>query len=181
MRPETLALASKAAAGSADLRVVLLSQRSTEPLGLCMDPPLGSGNCPEDGSPPRFLHVDVSVGSTNALSVILNSYDDYLNTLRTAAEKHLVVITTDESAMSADSFDAQLKARGPEFEGYVFHGIYAFTAPDILCAINQVPCCDIGVRVGAQYEQLAQQTGGERVDICSREFDAVWDRVVNCW
>jgi hypothetical protein len=182
MQPEIDALGPALAAGSADVRVVFLSLKSDSANGFCMPPPLGSGSCPGDDASPRFWHPAVEIGSTNALKQLIDQFGSYQPALRSGVPKHIVVITTDNSAMAANDFDTQLKALDPpNFSNYVFHGIYAFSTPILPgCLTDAQSCCLIGVAAGTTYAALAQQTGGERVDICSRQFDAVWRRVASC-
>ena len=47
---------------------------SDENLGICIDPPLGSGTCPNDSQPPRYAHVPTEVGSHDALNLFIDTY-----------------------------------------------------------------------------------------------------------
>jgi len=181
VQPQLQALSAKAAASAVDLHVILLSAKSNSANGVCMSAPLGSGSCPTDDNPPRFLHPAVTIGSTNALSLIISSYSQWSSVLRPPAQKHFVVITTDNSSMTATQFDSSLRQLDPMFTTYRFHGIYAFSAPsNVTCSTTPEPCCNTGIAVGTQYAALADGTGGVKVNICGHDFSAVWDRVTTC-
>src|SRR5205814_3309103 len=67
VRANMNAFAAALQGAGVDARVVLISSDSTGYLGICVDAPLGSGNCPDDSKPPQFLHVNQVVGSNDEL------------------------------------------------------------------------------------------------------------------
>jgi hypothetical protein len=173
-----------------DAHVVILSAVSGQSNGICIQPPLGSGQCPDDDNPPNFLHVDQPVGSTNALVLFISQFASYASMLRPGASKHFVVVTDDNSSISAASFDQQitplLQGVDPQFQKYTFHAIYGYTKPDsFACVLNPSsdPCCDksgFGVytaKVGTVYAELVQMTGGQKGNLCLQDFLPVFNAV----
>ena len=163
-----------------DAHVVFISADESETNGICIDAPLGSGSCPGDDNPPSFLHVKQEVGSRDALQQIIDHVPTYQHMLRPDAAKHVVVISDDDSMMPAFMFDSQfravIQAFDPGFVTYSFHAIYAFTGPgNHLCAGD--PCCGLGARAGAVYEELVKLTSGVEGNLCLQDFAPVFDAV----
>ncbi len=133
--------------------------------GICVDPPLGVGDCPyEDDNPPYYTHVpDISVGSFNAWEVVLDTAGHWTPNLRPDGQKHVVVISDDASDMSLATFDAGFRALGRSYEDYVHHSIVAHSE------------CSNGENVGWQYIALSDMTGGVAADICLQDYPAVFD------
>lgn len=174
-----------------DANVVIIAAASNQSNGVCIAPPLGSGQCPNDDKPPNYLHVKQSVGSTNALSMIVNLFSQYQSMLRQGASKHFIVVTDDNSSMSASAFDQAivplLQGVDPLYTKYVMHAIYGFTKPNNLaCFANPQsdPCCDkalpgnvLTADVGSVYATLIQQTGGIAGNLCLQDFLPVFQAV----
>jgi hypothetical protein len=155
------------AASGIDFHVVVVSSYPGDGNGICVDPPLGAGGCPNtDSKPPAFLHVNQEVGSTNGLALCLSTYPQWKSALRTAAAKHIVIVTDDNSSMPAATFDSQLKALDPPtFAGYKFNGIFSYTK------------CPTAAKAGTVYQTLVQQTGGVSGDLCLQSFKPVFDKL----
>ncbi|MCA9630914.1 MAG: VWA domain-containing protein [Myxococcales bacterium] len=173
-----------------DYHVVLISADSNDSNGICAPTPLGSGQCPADSNPPNFLHDNREVGSSNALQILIEEFDSYKSMLRAGASKHVVVISDDDSAMTAAEFDAAfaplLAGVDPLYSSYTFHGVYGFTKPGPFACLGggTDPCCGSGgialtADVGTVYRDLADMTGGEKGNLCEQEqgFVAVFTRV----
>ncbi len=175
-----------------DAHVVVLSAASNQSNGVCIAPPLGSGQCPGDDKPPNYLHLKQSVGSTDALIQFINQFPNYSSMLRTGASKHFVVVTDDNSSMSATEFHSKiaplLLAADPLFKKYTFHAIYGFTEPSPFVCIGNVnadPCCDKSgfpgpaytASVGTVYGTLVQNTGGVKGNLCLQNFLPVFQAV----
>lgn len=159
-----------------DVRVVMISSYPASG-GICIDPPLGAGGCPvKDNNPPKYTHINSEVGSNNALQKVLDHYPDYKDLLRPDAAKHLVVVTDDNSSLSANAFDAAFKALDPSLAGYKLHAICgAKDSGDFLwCAQNAV-CCAFTAKAGKVYIDLINKTGGEWGDLCLQNFTPVFD------
>ncbi len=166
-----------------DVHVVLIADAS-----VCIPGPLGSGACGgADESLPAYRHVVQTVNSNDALQVILTTYPQWQPSLRPNATKTFLVVSDDDSDMSASAFTSQLLALDPPtFQGFLFHGIVANS--DVLdcfgftCPMNN-PCCyapgpfgcsSYGAAEGTVYKELAMQTMGISGDLCSQEFDPIF-------
>jgi hypothetical protein len=160
-------------ASGIDVRVVILSNPQTIILGIpigigvCVGAPLGSGQCPNDSLPPKYLHLPVSVGSHDALNLLIDRYGEYKSMLRPDASKTFVVVTDDEATAapnnSAAAFTAAVTALDPVlFKKWTFSGVY--------CSSNCLNCSG----VGTVYDQLKQQTGGVSGDMCTTDFAPVF-------
>jgi hypothetical protein len=151
-------------ASGVDARVVLISSYPSNGNGICIDPPLGGGGCPnDDNNNPVYLHVDRRVSSTDALSAILETYPQWSTVMRPEASKHFVVVTDDESNLAWDQFDTQFQALDPTLASYVFHSV--------VCHTN----CPSAADIGSEYIQLSALTQGVAADLCDQDFFAVFD------
>jgi len=162
-----------------DHHVVLISDPS--PDGPCINVPLGSGQCPNDSKLPEYLHVNQSVGSTNALDIILATQPMWAASIRPGSVKHLVVVSDDNSGMDAATFDAAFKAIDPDYAGYFFHAIVAYENPDPLECFGGASCCagfiPISADVGQVYLDLVNLTGGVSGDLCEQQFGPVFNQI----
>jgi hypothetical protein len=139
--------------------------------GVCVNPPLGNGNCPGgDSKPPGFFHHQtVVVGSQDAAPILVNQFGGYRQILRPNSLKYLVVVTDDDStgedagpyADNPDKFIADYPALDPMMQnatggpGWKMSGIYAQSA------------CPNAARVGNFWKAVIDKTGGVHGDICS--------------
>jgi hypothetical protein len=168
-------------ASQIDVHVILIADLNGNENPICVDPPLGSGGCPtQDNNPPLFTHINQKVESHDAFQQILNTYDQYKDMLRPDSAKHIVVITDDESDMSAADFDTGLKGKDATlFASYFFHGIVSSEDDPgtFECLINNEPCCGVSAGEGAIYKQHIQATGGIFGDICLQDFQSVWTKL----
>jgi hypothetical protein len=152
-----------------DIRVLLLTAYPDPDAapeidtGVCIEPPLGGGGCPaDDDNQPIFAHVQQLIGSQHALAKILSTESIWQSMMRPDSKKHIIVVSDDDSYVSANDFDAQFLAFDPSHAGYAFHGIVA-TEP-----------CGEGA-VGEQYLALAELTGGVIGNLCDQEFQPLFD------
>jgi hypothetical protein len=139
--------------------------------GVCVPAPLGSGMCPADSKPPNFFHHStVVVGSYDAARLLVEKFGEYRSMLRAASQKHLFVVTDDDSTGSEagvyadnalrfisdytklDPILADSPTRGRVWR---MSGLYAFTA------------CPNAARIGAVWKAIIDQTGGVHADICA--------------
>lgn len=161
-----------------DAHVVIISAYPDN-TGVCIDPPLGSGGCPlTDNNPPLFTHINDSVGSNDALQKIITHHADWAPVMRATATKHIIVVTDDDSDLSAGDFQTMWAALDPSYVPYQFHAIAA-TADPILACLAQPPhqCCAISAAVGNEYMDLTGATGGVFGDLCDQEFQPIFDQV----
>ncbi len=164
-------------AAQVDARIILLSDYSflISP-GVCIDPPLGSGGCPTmDSNPPDFLHVpDSGIGSSDALVRLIELYPGYSPLLRPNALTHVVVVTDDNSSLSAAEFSDQFSGLSEHLGNFVFHGIVSSLDPDGPACGS---CCALGASQGTVYQELITLTGGVEGNLCDQEFQPVFGAV----
>ncbi len=166
-----------------DVHVVLIADAT-----VCIPSPRGSGTCNgTDEALPAYRHVVETVNSTDALERILGTYPQWQPSLRANATKTFVVVSDDNSDMSAADFTSQLLALDPPtFQGFLFHAIVANSDPldcfGFTCPANN-PCCypigpfgcdSYGAAEGTVYKQLTMQTMGIAGDLCTQEFDPIF-------
>ena len=137
-------------------------------IAVCIDPPLGSGNCPVDSNPPRYLHVPVEVASHDALNLFVETYAQWQAQLRPNATKTFVVVTDDnaedEPNNTAAAFMQAVAGLDPMlFAQWSFSGIYCFSE------------CPEAAEIGTVYQDLVTQTGGVGGDLCLQDFASVFD------
>lgn len=155
-------------ASGADARVVLIAADS-----MCIDPPLGSGQCDgADDNPDRYLHVGEVVNSTDSLDVILETSDQWIGFMRPDAARHVVVVSDDNATMKPEQFHAKFTAL-PGSAGYTFHAIVSALDPDGECGSDPA-CCDLTADEGTVYLQLIAKTGGVFGDLCDQDFAPVF-------
>ncbi|MBK8258762.1 MAG: VWA domain-containing protein [Polyangiaceae bacterium] len=174
-----------------DAHVVMIADSS-----MCIPAPLGTGQCGGfDTNLPTYRHVVQTVSSTDALQVILDTYDQWKDSLRSGATKTIAVVSDDNSTLSAVNFFNQLLAKDPTFTGFKFDAIVSLIDPSTIeftcinCAFQgmfscnncQEKCCDkmlgctpLPAEKGQVYIDLAQQTGGILGDLCIQDFGPVF-------
>lgn len=159
---------------------------------VCVPPPLSAtaaGVCPlgRDVDGDRYYHARVTIegvsGSntrTNALTAIAEQYPNYRSRLRPGATTHIVVVSDDDSAITAADFDAQLAALSPGFlRRPIVHSIVTRDATELEsntdgCVVAGCPC---GYRVGTEYLGLSAATGGIVQSICTADWAPVFDAI----
>ena len=158
------AFSSQIIASGIDVRVVLVSSYPDDGWGICIDPPLGSGGCPEvDTNPPAFLHVDQRVGSHDAWELVITTHAEWSDVTREEASTHLVVVTDDTSDLGVDAFDTSFLMLDPSYAGYFHHSV--------VCHSN----CPSAAGIGTNYIDLSALTGGIAADLCDQDFQSVFD------
>jgi hypothetical protein len=182
-----------------DAHVVLISDDSGSSEGVCVPAPLGSGSCPADQKLPAYRHVVSAVGSTNALQKIVDTYDQWKDSLRANAVKHVIVISDDDSSKTAASFTTDLVAKDATLADFTFHAIVApyelDTVEEIQCAAASTSncgsadaCCGVDSYLsvlcvalpaseGTVYKQLVTQTSGVLGNLCTQDFPPVFNTV----
>jgi hypothetical protein len=149
---------ASAISATSDLRVVLVGLT-----GFCVLPPLGSGSCPEDADPPGYTHVAVDVASTDALSRIIETHATWGPQIRPGSTKLFVVVSDDDSGLSAAAFDTSLLALDPSLEGYVFSAYVAdFDGSPLDPCFPATP--------GDEYVTLQGMTGGILGNLCDTQL-----------
>lgn len=163
-----------------DAHVVLISAPNTSDAGICLPQPLGSGACPDDTNLPGYLHIADGVGSNDALQKILDHFPTWAPQMRPTASKHIIVVSDDDSDLSATSFHNQFLALDPSHAGYRFHAIASPEDPVLAC-IAQTSCCPnffpFSAALSEEYIELAQLTGGIFGNLCLQNFGPIFDAV----
>lgn len=167
-----------------DHRLVAVAARGAGTFQVCVDPPTGGPNCQDN--PPLFRAVNQTVASTNALSLLLSTYDSanaalrWQGNLRQDALKVFILVTDDNSSLAGNSFDTQLLAKQPAgmfgtvaARQYVFHSIIGVTAG------NPAVRCPSAVNIGAQYQVLSNLTGGLMLPVCEPDYTAHFQALVD--
>ena len=135
-----------------DLHLILIGT------DICIPAPLGSGMCPDDETLPIFRHVQQTIESNDALSWIIATYSQWSGSLRNHARAFLIVVSDDDSDMSAANFDSQFQALNLTFANYVFHGM-----------VQGVPAC--GGVSGQVYLDLIAMRDGLLSNLCFEPID----------
>jgi len=165
-----------------DAHVVLISaDNEASDAGICIPQPLGSGACPDDTNLPGYLHIPDGVGSNDALQKILQHYATWAPQMRPTASKHIIVVTDDDSDLSATDFHAQFLALDPSHAGYRFHAIASPEDP-ILACLAQTSCCPLppiplSAALSAEYLELTALTGGIFGNLCEQDFGPIFNQV----
>jgi hypothetical protein len=159
-----------------DAHIVLITAPSWDSNGICIDPPLGSGDCPDDTNLPGYLHVPEPVSSHNSLGQIHSTYDSWESSLRVGSHRHVLVISDDNSSYSAIWFLDSMAALDPPFVDFRFHAIVSKMDPDPACAMDPPhPCCEYSASYGFIYHWLTLGTDGLMSDLCDQNFEPVFD------
>jgi hypothetical protein len=161
-----------------DHHVVVIADNS-----LCINVPLGSGNCPDDTSLPEYLHLNQTVNSNDALQVILSTQPQWAASIRPGSIKHVVVVSDDNSEpMTSGQFHVMFEGISPDYEGYFFHAIVAYSEPNPFeCFGGMGTCCEgfipLSAAKGQVYLELVALTGGVSGDLCDQQFGPVFDQI----
>ena len=153
-----------------DARFVLISgagPASATTAGVCVPPPLGSGRCPDDSNPPRYLRVDENVGSQDALTKLTSSFSKFSAQLRQSSMRYFLLISDSNArGIVAEQFAQTLTSTYGVAQPWAFYGL-------VCKGCLGVDCWEVGV----VYEELAQLRPGGSFNLCQaqdqRNFDAV--------
>ena len=127
--------------------MVLIASGSSDN-GICIQPPLGSGDCPDDHNPPQLFRDYLWVGSHNALPRLVSQWDNYKSVIRENAMKYYAVVTDDDSDWSAPYFTSQRNAQDPAgSDNWTFFGLFCKNRDS-----------------GGVYSTLVTQTSGLHVE-----------------
>jgi hypothetical protein len=149
-----------------DARVIMLADQDD----VCVGAPLGSGGCPADSNPPRYIHVDEKVGSNDALNVYVDSFPSYRAHLRPGTRKVFVVISDDDATDGPNNSAAAFRAAVQQldatlFADWAYSGIFCFDE------------CDDAAAIGTVHAELVRLTGGVSGDLCLQDFAPVFDQL----
>ena len=176
--------ASILAASGLDYQVIMVAAKGLGTYQVCAAPPLGGPNCGDN--PPLYHAIPQTVASTNALSLLLSTYDsanatlNWAKHLRMNAVKVFIGVTDDNSALAGTTFDTSLLAKLPAgmfgtaaARNYVFHSIIGVTQG------NPTVKCPSAVNIGAQYQVLSNLTGGLMLPVCATDYSPIFQEIAN--
>ena len=151
--------------GLGDVHLALLAGDAAAEVGLCVEPPFGSGGCPEsDSDPPQFVHV-TDAPQNDILDAIVVSHPQWQTIVREEADVHLVSVSDDDAATTAAAFTDAFVALDPGYDGLTYHAFVASHEPDEPCR-ERIYCCVNATAEGSVHAELAAQTGGALHDLC---------------
>jgi hypothetical protein len=155
-------------ARSFDVRLVMITATNIVP------PPLGT-----DAS--RYLFLGRSVGDHEPLQALLDELPNYRSFLRPTAALHFVVVTDDESGLSADDFLTQMRASLGR--AFVVHAVASPNVDGSPCRSDSPQCANVATTsralcgaaaIGTQYYALAEQTAGLEISICEDDWSKIF-------
>lgn len=160
-----------------DPSIVLLAAEATDLSTddyVCIDPPLGSGSCPEDSNPPKYFHVDQAIGQDDALNQLAET-SNYRKYLRENVAKFFVVISDGDAIAppynSADAFIDFIQPNLDIPEDWFFSGLFCYSR------------CPHADAIGHVYDELVGRTDGVASDLCLLDpksfFERLADRVID--
>lgn len=154
-----------------DVRLTMVTQMNVVP------PPLGLDDM-------RYRFVQRSVGSREPLEALLDEFPRYGDFLRPEAALHFVVVSDDDSAITASEFKRQMDRRLRRE-----YTVHAVASPDVggqpcrtqnaseqcLSARTRRAGAECGASaIGREYYELAEQSGGEEISICLDDWGEVF-------
>ncbi len=173
-------------ASGLDYQVVMIAKVGTGTFDMCTPPPLGgvATLCTDatkplrNSNPPGYRTSNQTIASTNALSLLLSTYDSatigigWKDALRPDAFKAIIPITDDNSALAAASFDTSLLAKAPAgmFGTAAARKYAAFPIMGSSAYPSEAKCGSTMVNNGPTYVSLVKLTGGKWFPLCSTDF-----------
>jgi hypothetical protein len=153
-----------------DVRLVMVTSSNIVPA------PLGT-----DAT--RYRFVQRNVGSHEPLAALLAELPRYRDFLRPSAALHFVVVTDDDSSLSADQFLEQMNAQlgrpfvvhavaSPDVDGAPCRNQNAAAACTGASARQQASCG--AAAIGREYYALAERLGGQEISICVDDWRMVF-------
>ena len=179
-----------------DYRVVMIANvgtcaaTSTTCAPICVPPPLGgpTADCDNktkalrNSNPPIYRTSNQSVSSTNALSLVLSTYDStvvgvgWKDAIRPESFKAIIPITDDNSSLAAAAFDTSLLAKLPAgtFGSSTDRKYAAFPIMGAAAFPSEAKCGATMVNNGPNYISLVKLTGGKWFPLCTKDFGPVF-------
>ncbi|MCA9596425.1 MAG: hypothetical protein KC776_24085 [Myxococcales bacterium] len=174
------AFSQQIVASGIDVHVVMLAGYQFLILpGICVPGPLGSGQCPPNGSdtnlPHFFHHPNAFIDSVDAARQLVERFPEYKQMLRPGALKYVVVVTDDDSRTGTGS--GGTGDPGP-YDNNPDKFIQDFTNLDPmlsnggqpnwkLSAVYSFTQCPNAAAVGQVWKAIVNKTGGVHGDICN--------------
>jgi len=169
-----------------DFRIIVIGAQHEErpqSYDICVPPPLSSVDACPDADGERYRHVRRHVHSTEPLVVMLQAFEDYADFVRPNAVAHIINVTDDNSEISAESFLADLAATGhlPFVNDPIVHAIASDVGEMCFLGICWDSACDgpygQAAQIGREYLDITSMTGGVFRDICTGDWDPVFDAI----
>lgn len=169
-----------------DYRIIVIGAQHEErpqSYDICVPPPLSSVDTCPDADGERYRHVRRHVHSTEPLVVMLQAFEDYADFIRPNAVAHVINVTDDNSEISAESFLADLAATGhlPFINDPIVHAIASDVGEMCFLGICWDSACDgpygQAAQIGREYLDITAMTGGVFRDICTGDWDPVFDAI----
>jgi hypothetical protein len=171
-----------------DTHVIMIADNK-----VCIDTPLGTGNCPADEKLPGYRHVNHQVLSQDVYGSILDTYNDWSSSLRPNALKRVLVVTDDDDTLTSAQFISQLTALDATFADVTVDSIVAYEGPIDACLGGcgdaAHPCCPcwpvspitwpLSAEAGANYLSATIDTGGVAGDLCTQSFGTFFVQLGN--
>jgi hypothetical protein len=117
---------------------------------------------PLENNADKHLFVAENVQSKLCYESALARFDDYQSFLRADASTHIIIVSDDNDLTSGPEFVKQMEAK----LGHPFT-LQAIVAQDIACGA-------LG-GVGDNYMSAADQTGGQKISVCSQDWTQVFN------
>jgi hypothetical protein len=151
--------------------------------GVCVDPPLGSGSCPEDTLLPHYVHIERRVGGADALDVLMSTKDAWIEHMRPGTLTAIVAVSDADAAypqsiiygdpprwedidfMSEQFFNGFAVSHRELLEPWTLNGVFAFSE------------CEYSEGAGALYTRLVEMTGGVAGDLCEQDFEPIFENL----
>lgn len=120
------------------------------------------------GGSSRLRTITTDVGSKEPLQAIVNTHNSWSSFVRADSQKHFIIVTDDESDLSAAAFTNTVDGWSGFAGGWTLHAV-ASTAADVSSGC--------GAARGRVYETLVAATGGTSASVCDANYDEVFDVV----
>jgi hypothetical protein len=153
---------------SADTRAVMITG---------IDPALGSPLASDQG---RYRFLQSEVDSKMLFTVALTSFGNYEDFLRPNAATHFVMVTDDDDLVPPDAFRTQMEAQlGHTFtlHAVASESVNGRPCANPICGGIPIPAVCGAASVGAAYNSVASDTGGQQLSICTEDWTSVFDQL----
>jgi hypothetical protein len=136
----------------------------------------------------RYLWVDETISSRNALDKLLKSFERWQGRLRPSAPTHFIVVSDDDASMQPAEFRAEMEAKLQH--SFILHAIASEDVGEgepceaTNCSDDEGACggwpsltpCE-AAQPGVVYYELARETEGEQISICQDDWAKAFARL----
>jgi hypothetical protein len=120
------------------------------------------------------------VDSKMLYTVAIASFGSYQEFLRTNAATHFVMVTDDDDIIPPAAFRSQMEAQlGHAFTLHAIasESVNGRPCANPICGGIPIPAICGAASVGAAYNSLANETGGQQISICTEDWTSVFDQL----